>query len=321
MSNFGGSGYSSSGSSSGSSSSGGAGWGGVAAAGVGMLAGIGQAQRQYHRQKKLNVQQYGHQRMLNQQGHDLQFDMWNKTNYKAQMEHMKAAGLNPALMYGSAGAPGTTGSQGGGSAQGGQAGTETAMDMSNIMLGKQLEEADSRIGLNKDLGYKAVEEGKAVGGYKKEESGQKVLESKENIKNLKVARDEMNSRIVLNAADGDLKRSGIVLNEAQGRQIDAMIRKLNVDVKMQKTILELDYGDDVGRNWMAEAKKVFGGEFDTSTYVGAAATIAGIAILRNPAVITNLMKSATKVKGFNRAKSGLNKVYEGAVKWFKSKFK
>jgi len=135
-----------------------------------MLTGIGQAQRQYHRQKKLNVQQYGHQRMLNQQGHDLQMDMWNKTNYRAQMEHMKAAGLNPALMYGSAGAPGTTGSQTGGSAQGGAAAKESAMDMSNLMIGKQIEEADSRIGLNKDLGYKAVEEGKAVGGYKREES-------------------------------------------------------------------------------------------------------------------------------------------------------
>ena len=120
MSNFGGSGYSSSGSSSG----GGAGWGGAAGGVVGAFMGIGQAQRQYHRQKKLNVQQYGHQRMLNQQGHDLQYDMWNKTNYKAQLEHMKAAGLNPALMYGSAGAPGTTGSQGGGSAQGGSAATD-----------------------------------------------------------------------------------------------------------------------------------------------------------------------------------------------------
>ena len=327
-SNFGGSGYSSSGN-SGGSSSGGAGWGGVAGGVAGAFMGIGQAQRQYHRQKKLNVQQYGHQRMLNQQGHDLQMDMWNKTNYKAQMEHMKAAGLNPALMYGSAGQGGQTGSQGGGSAQGGSAAQETAMDISNMaMIGKQLELLEAQKGKTEEEGRLAGEKADAVGGYEKtesgqrvEESGQRVLESKENIKNLAVARDEMNSRIVLNAADGDLKRSGIVLNEAQGRQIDAMIRKLNVDVKMQKTILELDYGDDVGRNWMAEAKKVFGGEFDTSTYVGAAATIAGLAILRNPAVIGNLMKSATKVKGFNRAKSGLNKVYEGAVKWFKSKFK
>jgi hypothetical protein len=31
-------------------------------------------------------------------------DMWNKTNYGAQVEHMKNAGLNPALMYKGSGA-------------------------------------------------------------------------------------------------------------------------------------------------------------------------------------------------------------------------
>ena len=167
MSNFGGSGYSSSGSSSG----GGAGWGGAAGGVVGAFMGIGQAQRQYHRQKKLNVQQYGHQRMLNQQGHDLQYDMWNKTNYKAQLEHMKAAGLNPALMYGSAGAPGTTGSQGGGSAQGGSAATETAMDISNMaMISKQLELLDAQKDKTKAEERLTDEKADAVGGYEKGES-------------------------------------------------------------------------------------------------------------------------------------------------------
>ena len=66
---------------------------------------------------KLMNQQMGHQMALNQQGNDLQFDLWNKTNYGAQMEHMKKAGLNPALMYGKgAGQGGSTGSQTGGSA-------------------------------------------------------------------------------------------------------------------------------------------------------------------------------------------------------------
>ena len=165
--NFGGSGYSSSGNSSG----GGAGWGGAAGGVVGAFMGIGQAQRQYHRQKKLNVQQYGHQRMLNQQGHDLQYDMWNKTNYKAQLEHMKAAGLNPALMYGSAGAPGTTGSQGGGSAQGGSAATETAMDISNMaMIGAQLKLMEAQKGKTEEEGRLAGEKADAVGGYEKGES-------------------------------------------------------------------------------------------------------------------------------------------------------
>jgi hypothetical protein len=115
---------------------------------LGMLGGIGQANRQYHRQKRLMGFQQQNQMALNQQGHDLQMDMWNKTNYGAQVKHMLEAGLNPALMYGSAGQGGTTGSQGGGSAAGGSAAGENVMDLQNALLGKQLEKIDSEIGVN-----------------------------------------------------------------------------------------------------------------------------------------------------------------------------
>ena len=38
-----------------------------------------------------------------------QLDMWERTNYPAQVAMMKKAGLNPALMYGQAGAGGQLG--------------------------------------------------------------------------------------------------------------------------------------------------------------------------------------------------------------------
>jgi len=83
---------------------------------MGMFSSNTNQKRQYGQTKNLMGLQNQYQRGLNQQGHDLQMDMWNKTNYKAQLEHMKAAGLNPALMYGMGGGGGsTTGSQGGGS--------------------------------------------------------------------------------------------------------------------------------------------------------------------------------------------------------------
>ena len=43
-----------------------------------------------------------------------QLEFWKQTNYSAQMEEMKKAGLNPALIYGSSGSGGTTGSPSGG---------------------------------------------------------------------------------------------------------------------------------------------------------------------------------------------------------------
>jgi hypothetical protein len=65
-------------------------------------------------------------------------DMWNKTNYGAQVGHMKDAGLNPALMYKGAGAGGTTGSQGGGSASMGSSQQGKIMDLSNALVGAQI---------------------------------------------------------------------------------------------------------------------------------------------------------------------------------------
>lgn len=128
-------------------------WGNIAGAGVEagieMLGGAGQANRQYHKSKKLMGLQHQNQRDLNQQGHDLQFDMWNKTNYGAQVKHMLEAGLNPALMYGSAGQGGTTGSQGGGSAAGGSPVAERMMDLDVMMKAKQIEQMEEGIEYSK----------------------------------------------------------------------------------------------------------------------------------------------------------------------------
>lgn len=100
--------------------------------------------RNYRNEREMMQKQYGNQRMLNQQGHDLQMDMWNKTNYGAQIGHMKDAGLNPALMYGGAGQGGQTGSQSGGSAGKGSSQMNKGMDISNMLMGKQAELLDAQ---------------------------------------------------------------------------------------------------------------------------------------------------------------------------------
>ena len=105
---------------------------------LGMIGGHQQERRNYRNNQKLMGLQNQYQRGLNQQGHDLQMDMWNKTNYGAQVGHMKDAGLNPALMYKGAGAGGTTGSQGGGSASMGSSSQGKVMDLSNALVSAQI---------------------------------------------------------------------------------------------------------------------------------------------------------------------------------------
>ena len=70
---------------------------------LGMIEDMFRNNRASKQQKEIQNRQFSMQKILNQQGHDLQMDMWNKTNYGAQMRHMKDAGLNPGLMYGMGG--------------------------------------------------------------------------------------------------------------------------------------------------------------------------------------------------------------------------
>lgn len=147
--------------------------------GMGLQTMYGEAtnRRQQRQQRQLMGYQYDNQRKLNQQGHDLQMDMWNKTNASAQVKHYKDAGLNPALMYGTSGATGTTGSQGGGSATGGGAPQAPKMDIQSMLMEAQIRDLNAGA-------KKKEEEAAAIGGYQKDESVgrlNKIIADKLNI--------------------------------------------------------------------------------------------------------------------------------------------
>ncbi len=153
---------------------------------------------------------------LNQQGHDLQMDMWNKTNYGAQLQHMKDAGLNPALMYGMGGGGGaTTGSQGGGAAAKGVG--QKQMGIEGLM-------AASQVGLNDSLGKKAQQEGN-------------LAETKADEIRGDVISPETQSKINLNAAgirqiDKNIENlsQGITESKArtEGYKVKAMLDRLDL---------------------------------------------------------------------------------------------
>lgn len=149
--------------------------------GTGLIGMIGQNRRErraMENQEALMGIQQRNQMALNRQGSDLQYEMWKKTNYPAQIEMMKQAGLNPGLMYGSAGQGGTTGSQSGGSAQSGNAPSPQPMDIQsalNVAMSKaQIEVAKSQANKNEA-------EAEAIGGYRKGEAEQGIAESKQKV--------------------------------------------------------------------------------------------------------------------------------------------
>lgn len=63
----------------------------------------GKDERQIRQQEKLQgLQMRGNKEMM-QFANDMQMEMWERTGYGPQKEQMKAAGINPALMYGMGG--------------------------------------------------------------------------------------------------------------------------------------------------------------------------------------------------------------------------
>lgn len=165
---------------------------------IGMVGQRKREKRAMNNQKELMDIQHRNQQKLNQQGFDLQKRMWDETNYGAQMEHLKNAGLNPALMYGMSGGGGvTTGSQGGGSAAGGQAPAPQqmpAMDIQQAMMMKaQLDlmkaqankteaEADSIRGKEGTIGASQIQ--KLIAETSNEEQKNKLLKLDESMKKL-----------------------------------------------------------------------------------------------------------------------------------------
>jgi len=148
---------------------------------IGMIGGHNSERRNYRNNRRLMELQHQNQMGLNRQGHDLQMDMWNKTNYGAQVEHMKNAGLNPALMYKGAGAGGTTGSQSGGSASMGSSQQGKIMDLQNALLGAQIKGIEAKA--NSDNAS-----AEATRGYKADESGAAKDKIRQDIENLKASK-------------------------------------------------------------------------------------------------------------------------------------
>lgn len=81
---------------------------------LGMAMSNQNQEEQYRQQEKLqNLQNKGY-RENTDYSYAKQFEMWEKTNYAAQVAQMQKAGLSPGLIYGMKGGGGTTTGSGGG---------------------------------------------------------------------------------------------------------------------------------------------------------------------------------------------------------------
>lgn len=116
-------------------------------AGMGMFLGNYNDNRQYNQQKRLQALQIQGQKEMTDYNRMAQLAMWRDTGYGPQMEQMKAAGLNPALLYGGGGGGGQTASISGGNVTGASApqGGREAIEGAQMGLGMQLQAAQVKV--------------------------------------------------------------------------------------------------------------------------------------------------------------------------------
>lgn len=105
--------------------------------GMGLMLERHQDRRQLRQQQALQGIQIQGQKELSDYNYAKQLEMWKATNYQAQVEQLKQAGLNPGMLYGMSGGGGTTtGSGSPGSVTGATApvGEASSAHMINQML-------------------------------------------------------------------------------------------------------------------------------------------------------------------------------------------
>lgn len=172
--------------------------------------------------------------------HNLQKSMWNYTNYENQVKHMKNAGLNVGLMYGSAGQSGQSSSATAGIPQ---QGTNHALQGMAMMQQAQLNQAN--IDLMKSQANKNNVEAKKTAEIDTEVAGatlDNILQSTENLKSNKTLTDlnaemqTMQNNIKNKTQDYEVM--GIVANadKAQSEARSALVQA-NIDEKTQETVI------------------------------------------------------------------------------------
>lgn len=267
------------------------------AAGMGMgLIGQGIAdKRQIKQQRRLQDMQMQGQKEMTEFNYGKQLQMWKDTNYKAQMEQLKMAGLNPGLLYGMGGAGGqstniTQGNVTGGTAPTGggevMGGMGMALNLGLLRAQKENIEADTankkattektsgvdtKLG-ETEVGLKTVEtELKKIDlAINKETSESKIREIQAHAESALQAADQ--SRFTTQISEDTYKAQiDEIIQRSLGAALDNEIRKQGLEtakVQIQKMYTDMAQGW-VGleqkdreikiKQWEAEMNKSFPG--------------------------------------------------------------
>jgi hypothetical protein len=111
---------------------------GAIGAGLGLIMQKSNDKRQIRQQRELQGIEIAGQKQMTDYNQQKALEMWEKTGYGAQKNQMKAAGLNPGLMYGMGGGGGQTAGVTPGNVSGGNASGNSGEAMGMAMMAAQM---------------------------------------------------------------------------------------------------------------------------------------------------------------------------------------
>lgn len=219
------------------------------------LFGNKRRKQQIEQQKKLTDLQVEANKELADYGMGISKEMFDYTGYENQVKQMKAAGLNPALMYGHAGSGGTTVSSSAGSASGSQASDETSRKLANIQIqgmGLQMQKLNAEIQKTQAEAEKAKAEAEKVTEEKisiseKRDFEKELLKQQGMEKWLQNLREKIKNSGQLNENEIQMFRND-VLDEFTGfqktgywsQEVSANIAKALAEAKSLEALAELN---------------------------------------------------------------------------------
>lgn len=194
---------------------------------IGIAGGAIAANRQFKNEKKLMGLQAKYNKEQAKYTSDLQKDMWDYTNYENQMQHIKNAGLNPALLYGMSGGGGTT--TGSAHAEGVSNAGTTAVGM-GLNAAKLL----SEIRLINAQADKTDKEGKKIAGVDTD-----LARAQENLANFTAKLMESKGRLTEVDIDNAKKYGNKLVEETRLLETQADIAEETKENEIEKNAQEL----------------------------------------------------------------------------------
>lgn len=237
-------------------------------AGLNAAMSSGAANEQWGNQLKLMEIQNRYNEQMAKNNQQRNKDLWDYTNYENQKQHIKNAGLNPALMYGMGGGGGVSanGAQGQGVTQPTDRSVE--MGLKQQGLGLQLASIASQVDLNKSQAEKNKAEAEKISGVDTRAQEATIDNLIAQTSNEKIKKGLILGQIRVADAEEELKRNmadwtkdkadetrwnikslqkGIdkLAEEINGMKLDNELKERTIDNKVKESSLSL-------QNLMAE---------------------------------------------------------------------